>query len=155
MTVLLKENRKTRIDPVYIAATTGLLYNSRWHIGRVRIGKEGRRDDCPICELWLSEGRPNLDPRAKKEVEPAVFPLSRSTACAKSALTERITVTTWYCTYITSSNPNPTVDGLTQDTQRSDVTSLMCPSIDSTSLTTSHPPARKFKEVYSVMSKTS
>lgn len=144
MTVLLKENRKTRIDPVNIVATTGLLYNSRWHIGGVRIGKEGRRDDCPICELWLSEGRTNLDPRAEKEVKPAVFPLSRRLP-VQSQRWQRESMSL-PSIYITSSNPNPTVDGLTQDvhysaltsTQRCDVTSLMCPSTDSYSEVLKH-----------------
>lgn len=71
---------------------------------------------------WLSYmrvvafgGRPNLDPRAKKEVKPAVFPLSRNTTCAKSALTDGITVTTWYLHYFFK--PQPQLTGLLSTNQ--------------------------------------
>lgn len=32
------------------------------------------KDDCPVCELWLSEGRLDLDTRVGEGVEPKLFP---------------------------------------------------------------------------------
>lgn len=46
-----------------------------------------RRDDFPACQVWLSEGRPELDPRVGTGVNPSVFPLPTAT-CAQSALSQ-------------------------------------------------------------------
>lgn len=45
--------------------------------------KEGVRNDCPVCQLWIWEERPGLVHRARKGVNPVVFPFS-FTACAMS-----------------------------------------------------------------------
>lgn len=34
---------------------------------------EEERDYCPVCQLWLSEGRPGLDPRDGEGFNPAVL----------------------------------------------------------------------------------
>lgn len=37
------------------------------------------RDNCQVCQLWLTEEQPGFDPQVEEDVNPAVFPLLTTT----------------------------------------------------------------------------
>lgn len=51
-----------------------------------RLENKGR-EHCLVCQLWLLEGLPGMNPRVGKGVNPAEFPLS-TTTCAKLAFSD-------------------------------------------------------------------
>lgn len=63
-------------------------------------GGGGERDDFSACQVWLSKGRPGLDPRVGTGVNPSVFPLPTAT-CAQSALSQSNLNTV--CTFLRAS----------------------------------------------------
>lgn len=48
------------------------------------LGKKWGRDVCPERCSWISEGRPDLEPRVGERLNPVIFPLSNK-ACERSA----------------------------------------------------------------------
>lgn len=37
------------------------------------------RDNCQVCQLWLTDEQPGFDPQVEEDVNPAVFPLLTTT----------------------------------------------------------------------------
>lgn len=62
----------------------------RRKVGHLGVGGGG--DDCPVSQLWLSEGNQGLDPRVGKVVNSAVY-LLLITTCVKLAFSKDIPVT--------------------------------------------------------------
>lgn len=56
---------------------TAATYGLSWHPGEIgiRIRIEWERESRPVCQLWVSEGRPGIDSRVREGVNPAVSPM--------------------------------------------------------------------------------
>lgn len=66
------------------AATKGLLRNPRRHEGSPELGNNSKNYYL-VHQLWISEGRPGIDPRVGEGAKPALSCSQSNTTCAESA----------------------------------------------------------------------